>query len=377
MDGRILTFGNNEFGQLGTGDLIWTRTPTKIPGLRIKHAAANNNGTYFVDLNHSLWSVGGEDYGDLGDGGGSNDDLATPVRVVARGVDSVQTRTDHVLYRELNGSLMGFGNGGSGQLTGDSIAGLPVSVYPGQVLSFATGRAHSAMVLADGSLWTFGKNDRGQLGDGNTTNRTSPVRIVEANVSEVAAGYGYTLFLKTDGSVWGMGRNHNGQLGDGTLTDRLSPVRILEANATGVACGGDFSYILKNDGSLWSFGSAGEDRRGVKNDDTNLPQQVMSSGVRAVAGRVNHSLILKSDGSLWSTGSGKWGRTGHGQYGKAHLPVKIVENGVVGIATGNSHSLYWTNTGEVYVFGFNGSGQLGLGTTLYVKTPRTLDVSRN
>jgi alpha-tubulin suppressor-like RCC1 family protein len=95
-DGRILTFGNNEFGQLGTGDLIWTRTPTKIPGLRVKHAAANNNGTYFVDLNHSLWSVGVEDYGDLGDGGGSID-LATPVRVVAGGVDSVQTRDNHVL----------------------------------------------------------------------------------------------------------------------------------------------------------------------------------------------------------------------------------------------------------------------------------------
>ena len=163
-DGRILTFGNNEFGHLGTGDLIWTRTPTKIPGLRIRHAAANNNSTYFVDLNHSLWSVGGEDYGDLGDGGGSND-LATPVRVVAGGVDSVQARTDHVLYRELNGSLMGFGKGGDGQLTGNSNAGLPVSVYPGQILSYAAGQNHSAMVLADGSLWTFGKNGRGQLGD--------------------------------------------------------------------------------------------------------------------------------------------------------------------------------------------------------------------
>jgi alpha-tubulin suppressor-like RCC1 family protein len=144
-----------------------------------------------------------------------------------------------------------------------------------------------------------------------------------------------------------------------------------------VACGGDFSFVLKQDGSLWSFGYAGEERRGVKNDDTNLPQQVMSSGVASAAGGANHSLILKTDGSLWSTGSGKWGRTGHGQYGKAHLPVKIVESGVAGIATGKDHSVYWTDTGEVYVFGYNGLGQLGLGATLDVKTPRTLDVSRN
>ena len=103
----------------------------------------------------------------------------------------------------------------------------------------------------------------------------------------------------------------------------------------------------------------------------------MSSGVRTVAGSGSHSLILKTDGSLWSTGSGKLGKTGHGQYGNEHLPVKIVEGGVAGIATGKHHSVYWTDEGEVYVFGFNGWGQLGLGTTIYNKTPRTLDLSKN
>ena len=92
----------------------------------------------------------------------------------------------------------------------------PTLVEDGNVISFAAGNNHSAMVLADGSLWTFGSNERGQLGDGNNTNRLIPVKVVDEDVTQVAAGYDHTIFLKQDGSVWAMGRNDYGMLGDGT-----------------------------------------------------------------------------------------------------------------------------------------------------------------
>ena len=158
------------------------------------------------------------------------------------------------------------------------------------------------MILADGSLWTFGMNNRGQLGDGNNTNRLIPVKVVDENVTQVATGSSHTILLKQDGSVWTMGRNDAGMLGDGTQIDRNVPVRVIEENATGVACGSYHSFVLMQDGSLLAFGSNGSYRTGLIQHKANAlsPQVVFSSGVQAVAGGDAHSLFLKTDGSLWA-----------------------------------------------------------------------------
>jgi alpha-tubulin suppressor-like RCC1 family protein len=251
-------------------------------------------------------------------------------------------------------------------------------VYEGNITSFATGAEHSAMVRADGSLWTFGKNNYGQLGDGNTTDRLSPVKILDENVTEVAAGWNHTLFLKSDGSVWSMGRNNWGQLGDGTQIDRNIPVRVINGNATGVVCGNHHSFILMKDGSLLGFGNNGNARTGfIYNGVNNLttPQLVFPSGVADVAGGDQHSLFLMTDGSLWSAGNSEYGRTGFGSFPGSHNLIKIVDSGIAGIAAGRFHSVYWKSNGEVYVFGGDRNGQLGLGQVRFLSTPQTLDSS--
>jgi alpha-tubulin suppressor-like RCC1 family protein len=201
------------------------------------------------------------------------------------------------------------------------------------------------------------------LGDGTTTDRLTPVKILDANVTQVAAGWHHTIFLKNNGSVWAMGRNQWGQLGDGTQVDRNTSLRVIDANATAVACGNDYSYVLMNDGSLLTFGNNGNGRTGFAYNGVNsltTPQVVFAGGVSKVAAHSFHTLFLKTDGSLWSAGHNEKGRVGSGEI-DASVPLsKIVNSGVAGMAAGGYHSIYWTTNGEVYVFGSNGSGQLGL-----------------
>jgi alpha-tubulin suppressor-like RCC1 family protein len=364
-DGKILSLGSNSSGVLGTREPMYYQTSQKVPGLKVKDVATNTNGSYFVDMNGSLWSVGYEDYGDLGNGIPNGEHTPIPVKVVDSNVSSVESRNNHVLFKDINGSLLGFGSGSNGRLDNNSTSSRlsPIMIYDGNITSFTAGGEHSAMVLTDGSLWTFGRNKYGQLGDGTTTDRLTPVKILDANVTQVAAGWHHTIFLKNNGSVWAMGRNQWGQLGDGTQVDRNTSLRVIDANATAVACGNDYSYVLMNDGSLLTFGNNGNGRTGFAYNGVNsltTPQVVFAGGVSKVAAHSFHTLFLKTDGSLWSAGHNEKGRVGSGEIDASVPLAKIVNSGVAGMAAGGYHSIYWTTNGEVYVFGSNGSGQLGL-----------------
>ena len=138
--------------------------------------------------------------------------------------------------------------------------------------------------LTDGSLWTFGRNNYGQLGDG-TTHRLTPVKIVDENVTKVASGESHTVFLKNNGSVWGMGNNALYRLGDLNDTNKLVSQLIMDANVSDIACSDHGTFIFKTDGSLWAIGHNAHYRMG-HNDRANhaTPQMVFDSGVQAVAG---------------------------------------------------------------------------------------------
>jgi alpha-tubulin suppressor-like RCC1 family protein/pimeloyl-ACP methyl ester carboxylesterase len=219
----------------------------------------------------------------------------------------------------------------------------PVQIVSSGVIAISAGESHSLFIKTDGSLWAMGYNSRGQLGDGSTISKRSPVQIVTSGVTAISAGGAHSLFLMNDGSLWAMGYNTDGQLGDGTTDSQNSPVQIMQSGVTAISAGDYHSLFLMNDGSLWalgrnSYGQLGDGTTALKIS----PLEIVPSGVTAISGGGSHSLFLMNDGSLWGMGYNEDGELGDGTFTSKSSPVQITPSGVVAISAGNSHSLYLT-----------------------------------
>ena len=220
--------------------------------------------------------------------------------IVASNVTAVAAGYWHSLFIKSDGSLWGMGWNEDGEL-GDGTwnnVDVPEELVSSNIAAISCGAAHSLFLKTDGSLWATGWEAYGQLGDGvsggiNTeTNRWE--QIEASNVTAIVAGDGHSLFLKNDGSLWGMGDNEYGQLGDGTYNDTTRPEEIVAGGVTAIA-GFDHSLFLKTDGSLWGMGYNydGELGDGTGNN-TNRPEQL-------VAGILGYNLLfgqLLGDGDM-------------------------------------------------------------------------------
>ncbi len=276
-------------------------------------------------------------------------------------------------------ALYGMGANNFGQLgdgtTFDRLSPVPVGTFTAVAVS-AGGFSHSLFLRDDGSLWAMGWNAYGQLGNGGTTDQISPVQIVSSGVKAVSASSYHSLFLKTDGSLWAMGYNHYGQLGDGTVKDILTPKKIVSSNVTAISASSYNSLFLKTDGSLWAMGWNGYGQLGIPDTVNNqtTPIKIVDSGVTAISSGQGYTLFIKSDGSLWGMGS-----SGNGQLGLGTtdllIPTEIVPfdgvNTVTAVSAGN-HSLFLKSDGSLWGMGYNDYGQLGLGNTIAQSSPQKI-----
>jgi alpha-tubulin suppressor-like RCC1 family protein len=245
------------------------------------------------------------------------------------------------------------------------------------VAAVAGSSVHSLALKSDGTVWAWGYNGVGQLGDGTTFNRDTPVQVQNlSGVTAVAGGGGHSLALKSDGTVWAWGYNRNGQLGDGTTFNRDTPVRVQNlSGVTAVAGGASHSLALESNGTVWAWGdnAFGELGDGTHTDQV-TPVWVQNLwfgfSVTAVAGSSVHSLALKSDGTVWAWGSNNYGELGDGTTFNRDTPVQVQNlSGVTAVAGGASHSLALKSDGTVWAWGDNQQGQLGDGTTFNRHTP--------
>ena len=168
--------------------------------------------------------------------------------------------------------------------------------------------SHSIALKSYGTVWAWGYNYYGQLGDGTNKDRDTPVQVSGlSGVIAIAGGDGHTIALKSDGTVWAWGSNDSGQLGDGTTTNRNTPVQVSDlSGVTAIPCGGNHSIALKSDGTVWAWGDNYHGQLGDGTTDTerHTPVQVLGSGgvgflsgVTAIAGGGLHTIALKTDGT--------------------------------------------------------------------------------
>jgi len=276
-DGSVLGMGYNGSGGLGLPTNITVFSPIEIPLSNVIAVAVGSGHSLFLKSDGSLWGVGDDSFGQLGDGGNYRYGYPPGPRqieqIVSDSVTTIAAGQFHSLFIKSDGSLWGMGMNAYGQLGDgnpaspqfypdyDSFTNWPVQIIPSNVVAVAAGRGHSLFLKSDGSLWAMGWNAYGQLGDGSFNYTNLPEQIISSNVTAIAAGGYHSLFLKTDGSLWAMGRNVKGQLGDGNYSNdpialncTNQPEQIVASNVVAIAAGQNHSLFLKADGSLWGMG---------------------------------------------------------------------------------------------------------------------------
>jgi alpha-tubulin suppressor-like RCC1 family protein len=239
-------------------------------------------------------------------------------------------------------------------------------------VAIACGAKHDAVVAADGTLWTWGVNDQGQLGTGDLTDRRTPVQIgKDTDWAGVCAGMLHTLAIKRDGTLWAWGTNGACQLGLGDRTTRVVPTQVgADPDWACVTTGVQHTVAVKRDGSLWSWGSNVDDPRmgggqlGLGDlGASEVPMRVRgaSDWLQVAAGLV-HSVALKRDGSLWAWGSGGGAQLGLGDMTPRTEPSRVLGAGRwIAAGAGAMHSVGLTDDGALWSWGTNQSGLLGLG----------------
>ena len=366
-DGSLWAWGNNSYSRFSADAPARVLTPIKIMD-GVNDMAFGSQFALFVKTDGSLWSCGYNSFGQLGDGTTVN--RRVPVKVLDS-VSCAAAGLSHSLAVKSDGSLWGWGSDSYGQMgdgTGTNNAfPVPAIVNMTDIGKMAAGSAHSMALKTDKSLWIWGDNTQGQLGDGTTRDRAEPRKVLD-DAADMAGGSSHTLAVQTNGNLWAWGYNSYGQVGNNSTSNQRTPVLVL-GDVLKVACGDYHSLAIKKDGSLWAWGSGTSGQLGNGGtENSRVPIKIMDNVKDAAAGYL-HTVIVKTDGSLWTWGYNYSGQLGNGSTANNPVPQKIFDKGVVGIAAATNRTQALMDDGSLWVWGDNSYGQVGDGTTTQRSTP--------
>ena len=331
----LYSFGSNAYGELGDGTTLADNSPVLLTGLpsHVIQVAAGFETSAALLANGTVWTWGDNNYGGLG--------YSSPSGIVD---------TPH------------------------QVPGLPT------ITQIALGTGDSYAVAANGSVWAWGDNTYGELGNGTTTSSYSPVQVSGLTGAwQVAAGEDFALALREDGTVWAWGDNGEGNLGDGTTVSHLVPEQVPGLAGIAQVAVGTGSFAVSDGGTLYSWGqnSLGTLGTGTSAQYTVSPAPVPGlSGVTQVTSDGVHTLAL-ADGAVWSWGNNQCGELGDGTTTARSTPELIDRGPITQVAAGETFlfsgfSAAIEPNGTLLTWGCNGDGQLGpVGSDITTPTPVT------
>ncbi len=308
--------------------------------------------------------------------------------VVAQAATSIAAGWTHAVAVRSDGTAWTWGSNYNSNNQG-SLLGLNGSRYslektPVQLSGLsgmtmvAADTAHTLALKSDGTVWAWGDNTYGQLGDGTTVASATPIQVPGlSNITRVFACGSASFAVAADGSVKSWGNNANGQLGDGATTSSSSPRAMTAlAGAVSIASSGERTFMVKNDGTVWGWGQYSSIYGNIGDGTTSnrtSPTQISSlTGATMVAAGLYHAVVVKSDGTVWAWGDNFYGSLGNGSANTALAPVQSNISGVTAVAVVGGATLALKTDGSVWAWGYNGYQVVGDGTTASRFSPQQI-----
>ena len=395
----LLCWGADGSGQCGNGNgppstyvSGWEeeRWEGTTPAFTWNAASAGDRFSVAVGADGSLWSWGLNDHGQLGIGGSGGTQSVLPVKVGSQAWTTASAGTTHALGVAADGTLWAWGDNSTGELgtapSNLASSDLPVLVDAGTGwTSVAAGDGYSLALRSDGTLWAWGSNTAGQLGDGTTTEHDTPEQVGAGTTwSSVSAGALHAVARRSDGTIWAWGDDAFGELGDGA-TVQTALFNIYGCKAFGtqyahptpaeVGAAGDWSVVSA--GACYSTGlhDGGADLEmwGIDAFGQYGDGSVASSGAVTLVGPVHdwwavsegvdHSAAIRADGSLWTWGANAFGQLGDATTTARATPGQIGTGTWRAVGAGDGFTVGVRSDGTLWAWGRNDEDQLGDGTT--------------